>query len=131
MDADDTRNDGREWTIEVGAGIRVVVQQLPDEEACDCWEWAKENPRDDGREDDIPDHGHFGMVARIYASGREIAYDACWGFVWDWPGQDDDAELASAWDQVAAGEIEHARQMAAQVPAWVVAQMVAWEEIES
>ena len=126
IDADDRSDGGREWTIEVGAGIRVVVQQIPDSESCDCWDWAKDNPRDDGQVDDIPDHGHFGLVATAYADGRELASEACWGFVWDWPGQDDDAELADAWGDIAEGVIEDARKMAAQLPAWVVAQKDAW-----
>lgn len=132
MDAEDTRDGGRKWTVDCGAGIRVVVQQLHDYERCDCWDWARDNPRDDGGEDDIPNHGHFGIMATTYAAdGHEVACDACWGFVWDWPGQDDDAELAYAWDDIAVGQIDAAREMAVQVPAWVVAQMVAWEMIDS
>lgn len=126
-DAEDTADGGREWTIDCGAGIRVVVQQVPDQEACDCWDWARDNPRDDGQPDDIPNHGHFGLVATALAYGREVAYEACWGYVWDWPGQDDDAELAYAWSAIADGAIEDARQMAASLPAWVVAQKEAWE----
>lgn len=120
-DSEDTRDGGREWTIDAGSGIVVRVQQVPDQEACDCWHDA--NP---GDRDSIPSHGHFGIVATASYLGREVIYDACWGFVWDWPGQDDDAELARAWDDVAAGAIDHARKMASELPAWVVAQVDAW-----
>ena len=121
IDADDTRDGGREWHIDAGSGIAVRVQQVPDQDACDCWHDA--NPED---RDSIPAHGHFGIVATASYLGREVIYDACWGFVWDWPGQDDDAELAYAWDQVAADVIDRARKMAATIPPWIVAQVDAW-----
>lgn len=116
------------WREEIGAGIVVDVWQVWDNESCDCWEWVKENPRDDGREDEIPEgHQHYGIVAETSWNGREIGHDALWGFISDWPGQDDCAELAYAWDQVAAPVIRSARESLANLPAWVIAQVAAWD----
>lgn len=122
----------RHWVEEIGAGCVVDVWQVSDDEPCDCWEWAKDNPRDDGREEEIPNHGHFGMVAQVSWHGRELTMDglldSCWGYVWDWPGQDDDAELTYAWESVAEPVIDAAREMVGKLPAWVVAQYAAWDD---
>lgn len=128
-DADWHGEYARHWHEDIGAGLVVDIWQVSDSESCDCWEWAKENPRDDGREDDIPPHGHFGIVAETTWNGREIAHDACWGFVWDWPGVDDDRELAHAYDEIAQPAIDHARGMLAALPQWVREQVAAWEEV--
>lgn len=107
------------WRVDIGPGCWVDVWQVPDDD-CDCWEWAKEYPRDDGQEDDIPEsHWHYGIVAETRLYGREVAYDACWGYTAGWPGQSNEAELAYAYGEIADHAIDQAREMYAQVPQWV------------
>lgn len=104
----------RHWREDIGPGCWVDVWQVSDDEQCDCWDWACENPRDDGQEDDIPSHGHFGIVADTHHASGDVTHDACWGYVWDWPGQDDDRELAWAWDDIAGYAIKDARRLYAE-----------------
>lgn len=131
MDSEQTTWHGdfaRHWHEEIGAGIAVDVWQVADYETCDCWEDAENYPGGQGEE--IPEHGHFGIVAEASWHGQLIpshGIDACWGFIWDWPGQDDDAELAWAWDDIAQPVIDGARDALAKVPAWVLEQVAAWD----
>ncbi len=123
------RDDGgRQWTIDLGAGMVVRVEQIPDQGQCDCWDCARDNPRDDGQEDVIPNHDHFGIVATATMVGREVLSESCWGFIWNWPGQDDYVELADAWGQIADDVIERAGKVLAATPEWVRLQMAAWKE---
>lgn len=117
-DADYDHRGDLAWHVEIGAGIYVHVGAITDGQLCDC----------DEEHGPIPSHGHYGIVAEVFWFGRSIAYDAVWGFVRDWPGMDDDAELAHAWGEIAEPAIDHAREMYAAMPAWVLAQVEAWSE---
>lgn len=117
----------RHWRVDIGPGCWVDVWQVADSEPCDCWDWAS----DDGKEDDIPEHGHFGIVAETMFYGIEIAHDACWGFVWDWPGQSDARELTYAYDDIAGYAIRQARESFATMPTWVRDSMAIREEVNA
>lgn len=106
----------RRWREDIGPDCWVDVWQVSDDdEQCDCWEEEKDAARECGREPvDIPSHGHFGIVTDIHHASGDVTHDALWGFVWDWPGQDDDAELAYAWGEVADYAISDARRLYAE-----------------
>lgn len=109
------------WEIAVGDAMVEIRQE--DDHDCDCRDgdfWPADEP--------LPDHWHWGIVATVTLFGREVAYDGLWGFSWGWPNADDEAELAYAWEQVVEPVIEDARKMVDQLPAWVVAQQLAWSE---
>lgn len=104
------------WRVDIGPGCWVDVWQVADDESCDCYADARANDEDPGK---VPDHGHFGIVADVHWPSGDVSHDACWGYVWDWPGQDNARELAWAWEEIAAPVISDARESFANLPQWV------------
>lgn len=119
-DPDDEDRSGMTFlliTREVSELVKVEVRYVWDDSGCDCWhDWEEGDP-------DIPDHNHFGIVARVVVDGepcpveqgmtsmREGEWvtttyqspdDSCWGFyVEDYGSDDFCVELVAAWEHVA------------------------------